>query len=229
MDVPLTTTNKMINPDEKDYFYKYAKGIKTGTTDEAGHCLVSTALKDNVSYMCVAYKAPCYDENDEWYDTNYAILESKKVYEWAYKNITMREVLGKDSVVNSIAVNYGKDSEKVNLVPEFPYSTMLSKDVKNEAISIVTSCQSVIDAPVSKGTILGTATISYNGEELTKINLVAQNDVEKSDTAYFFTIAKNIVSSSLFKIVVMSVAALFVIYALFIILNTKNKKSPKRK
>ena len=229
MDVPLTTTNKMINPDEKDYFYKYAKGIKTGTTDEAGHCLVSTALKDNVSYMCVAYKAPCYDENDEWYDTNYAILESKKVYEWAYENIAMREVLGKDSVVNSIAVNYGKDSEKINLVPEFPYSTMLGKDVNSEAISIVASCQNVIDAPVSKGTVLGTATISYNGEELTKINLVAQNDIEKSETAYFLAIAKNIVSSSLFKIVVMSVAALFVIYALFIILSTKNKKSSRKK
>ena len=30
---PLVNTNKMINPNEEGYYYKYAKGIKTGTTD----------------------------------------------------------------------------------------------------------------------------------------------------------------------------------------------------
>ncbi len=221
---PLTNTNKMINPDEKDYYYKYAKGIKTGTTDEAGHCLVSTALKDNVSYMCVAFHAPCYDENDEWYETNYAILESKKVYEWAYKNVTMREVLGKDTVVSNIAVNYGKDSDTINLVPEYSYATMMDKNIKDSEITVVASCQKTIDAPVTKGTILGTATVSYNGEELTKVNLVAEKDIEKSDTSYFWAIAHNIFDSTIFKIVVMAVAALFVIYAIFIILTSRSKK-----
>ena len=220
----LVNTNKMINPDEKDYYYKYAKGIKTGTTDEAGHCLVSTALKDDVAYMCVAFHAPCYDEYDEPYDTNYAIAESKKVYEWAYKNVVMREVLGRDTVVDSIAVNYGKGEEKINLVPEYSYSTMLDKNVKDSEITVKASCQPKIDAPVTKGTILGTATVTYNGEELTRVNLVAEKDIEKSDTSYFMTKSQNIFDSALFKIIVMTVAAIFVLYAILVILSSRKKK-----
>lgn len=223
---PLVNTNKMINPDEKEYYYKYAKGIKTGTTDEAGHCLVSTALKDDVAYMCVAYNAPCYDDDGYELDTNYAILESKELYEWAYENVAMRTVIGNDDKVCSINVNYSDNAEKIDLVPEFEYSTMLAKDVNEKDITIKTKCQDTIDAPIEKGTVLGTATVSYKGEELTKINLVASETVEKSDLKYFLTIAKNIVTSQLFIIMASIICVLFIIYIVFVILRAvkKNKK-----
>ncbi|MEE0858565.1 MAG: D-alanyl-D-alanine carboxypeptidase family protein [Acutalibacteraceae bacterium] len=223
---PLTNTNLMINPDEEDYYYEYAKGIKTGTTDEAGHCLVSTALKDDVSYMCIAYNAPCYDDDGNELETNYAISESKKLYEWAYKNVTMRTVLGKNDKVASIKVNYGDNAEEVALVPEYAYSTMFSSDVKEEDIEIKAKCQEEIDAPVEKGTVLGTATVSYNGEELTKINLVAAETVEKSEWSYFLTVAKNIVTSTTFIVVVAVVIVLFILYIVLIkvMANKKNKK-----
>ena len=220
---PLVNTNKMINPDEEEYYYKYAKGIKTGTTDEAGHCLVSTALKDDVAYMCIAYNAPCYDDDGNELETNYAILESKKLYEWAYENVAMRTVIGKDEKVCSINVNYGDNAENVDLVPEFEYSTMLAKDVNDKDITIKTKCQDNIDAPIEKGTVLGTATVSYKGEELTKVNLVAAETVEKSDWKYFLTIAKNIVTSQLFIIIASIIGVLFIIYIVFIIVRAVNK------
>ncbi|MEE1155032.1 MAG: D-alanyl-D-alanine carboxypeptidase family protein, partial [Acutalibacteraceae bacterium] len=162
---PLVNTNKMILADEKDYYFEFAHGIKTGTTDEAGRCLISTALKDDVSYICIAYNAPCYDEDGYELDTNYAILESKKLYQWAYKNVTMRTVLGVSDKVASINVNYGEGADKVTLVPEYAYSTMLASNIKDDDIIITAKCQDVIDAPVAKGTVLGTATVTYNGEE----------------------------------------------------------------
>lgn len=223
---PLANTNLMINPEEEDYYYEYAKGIKTGTTDEAGHCLVSTALKDDVSYMCIAYNAPCYDDDGYELETNYAISESKKLYEWAYKNVTMRTVLGKNDEIAKIKVNYGNDAEEVALVPEYSYSTMFSKDVKEDDIEIKAKCQEEIDAPVEKGTVLGTATVSYNGEELTKVNLVAAGTVEKSELSYFLTIAQNIVTSTAFIVVVAVVVVLFVLYIVLIKVmeSKKNKK-----
>ena len=39
----------------------YAKGIKTGTTNEAGRCLVTTASADGYSYMAILLHAP-YEE-----------------------------------------------------------------------------------------------------------------------------------------------------------------------
>lgn len=39
-----TNSNDLINPGS-DYYYEYATGLKTGTTDEAGYCLLSSAKK----------------------------------------------------------------------------------------------------------------------------------------------------------------------------------------
>lgn len=40
-----STTNELLKEDSK-YYYKYAMGMKTGSTDKAGKCLVSVAQKD---------------------------------------------------------------------------------------------------------------------------------------------------------------------------------------
>ncbi len=227
-EVPLKNTNLLLHKDEEDYYYEYAKGIKTGTTDEAGRCLVSVALKDNVSYMCIAMNAPCYDEDGYELETNYAIQESKKIYEWAYSNVTMRTVLGKDDKVASIKVNYCETADVVNLVPEYSYSTMLSKDIKDSDIVITAQCQEQIDAPVTRGTVLGTATVSYKGEQLTKVNLVAAENIEKSDFLYFKAIAMNIITSTMFITIVSIIGGLFILYVLFVnVFAVRRKKKSK--
>lgn len=225
---PLTTTNLMLDSDYEDYYYEYAKGIKTGTTDEAGRCLISTALKDNVSYICIAMNAPCYDKDGNELETNYAMLESKKLYEWAYKNVTMRTVLGKDDNVASIKVKYGENADIVNLVPEYSYATMLTKDIKDSDVKITAQCQEEIDAPVTKGTILGTATVSYKGEQLTKVNLIAAESVEKSDFLYFKAVALNILTSKMFIIAISVIVGLFVSYIVLVnVFAVKRKKRSK--
>lgn len=52
----LSNTNGLINPESpmyRGYYYEYAKGVKTGHTEAAGYCLVSTAEKDGVRLLCV--------------------------------------------------------------------------------------------------------------------------------------------------------------------------------
>ena len=52
----LSNTNGLINPESpmyRGYYYEYAKGVKTGHTDAAGYCLISTAEKDGVRLLCV--------------------------------------------------------------------------------------------------------------------------------------------------------------------------------
>ena len=47
-----TTTNELLLKDSS-FFYKYAIGMKTGSTGAAGKCLVSAASKDNRTCICV--------------------------------------------------------------------------------------------------------------------------------------------------------------------------------
>lgn len=220
---PLVNTNKMINPDEKDYYYEFARGIKTGTTDEAGYCLVSAALNNGVTYLCIALHAPCYDDNGEDM-SNGAMTDSKKLYEWAYSNIELKTVLGDQTRVCETKLNYASNQDTITLVPEYSYSTMVPKDFKESDLEIKSQCPEEVDAPVTRGDVIGTATISYNGEELTKVNLVAGETVERSEFAYAMTVIKNVVSTPVFMICACIVLVLFIAYLVFLQRLSKKKK-----
>lgn len=47
-------TNELINPNSK-YYYPYAHGMKTGTTNMAGKCLIANAEKDGRTILILAY------------------------------------------------------------------------------------------------------------------------------------------------------------------------------
>lgn len=220
---PVTTTNSMINENsEGDYYYEYARGIKTGTTDEAGYCLVSTAIKDGIAYMCVAMHAPCYDDYGD-YNDNGAMLDSKALYEWAFDNMELQEVVAEQTPVCEVKINYAMDKDTLLLVPEYAYSTMLPTGMSKNDITIKSNVPEVIDTPVTKGTLVGTATIYYKDQELTKINLIASETVEKSELIYAMTIIKNVVTSPIFIIAAAFVIVLFVAYLIFVARLNKNK------
>jgi D-alanyl-D-alanine carboxypeptidase (penicillin-binding protein 5/6) len=50
--VTYTSTNELLNPDSR-YYYSKAIGLKTGSTGDAGSCLVSAAYIDGQTYICV--------------------------------------------------------------------------------------------------------------------------------------------------------------------------------
>lgn len=51
-EVTYDNTNELIDPDSR-YFYEYATGLKTGKSEAAGSCLVSSAQIGKKQYLCV--------------------------------------------------------------------------------------------------------------------------------------------------------------------------------
>jgi len=51
------------------YRYKYATGVKTGTTSAAGQCLVGSATKDDINLISVAFKSTVIFPHAKWQDT----------------------------------------------------------------------------------------------------------------------------------------------------------------
>ena len=56
-NITWTNTNALINPNSSTY-YKYATGLKTGTTDEAGNCVLATAEKDGKVLVACIFRHP---------------------------------------------------------------------------------------------------------------------------------------------------------------------------
>ena len=224
----LLTTNHMIDASRGgDYYYPYAQGIKTGSTgNDSGYCLVSTAVKDGYTYLCVAFGAPYEDENGERYD-NGAMIDSKNLYKWAFSELEIKTIMDKNDLVKEINLNYAWNKDSIQLVPATSYSTILPDDVNISSIDKTYDIPESIDAPVKEGDKIGTVTLSYANQELVTIDLLASETVERSELLTAMDAFNKIVTSKWFIISVIAIIVLFIAYIIIATVYNKRKKNQR--
>lgn len=216
----LSTTN-FLQDNTTNYYYQYAKGVKTGYTDEAGRCLVSTASYNGYNYICVVFGCPPNEKNH--------FTESKELYRWAFNNFEFKKVADTANPIAEVGVDLSLDTDFVSLYVEEGFVSILPKDADDSTISIVPKPKTqTVDAPIKKGQVLGTADIIYAEKVIGTVNLVANEDIEKSAMLTVLRAVKNFFTSSYMKIVyvLIIIAILIFIIAVF---KMNNKKSKKRK
>ena len=226
--ITLSTTNRMLVSSDSKYYYRYAKGIKTGHTDNAGYCLVSTASYNSYNYLCVALGSPSVDKNGKDIDTHGEMLDSADLYRWAFNNLELKKIVSPDDTVGEIPLKYAWQKDTLRLVPAKSYSTILPENVSTGSVILTKNVPDSIDAPVKKGQVIGTATLSYANEKLATIDLVAAESVERSELLHTTDIAKSIVTSKWFLIIAAIVVVLLVVYIILAILYNRKRKKLRR-
>lgn len=227
-EYPITTTNYMIDSARGgDYFYTYATGVKNGTTDEAGRCLVSTGLYDGYAYMIVCLHAP-YDFENEVTE-QYCMIESANLYRWAFLNLSFVTQATTQTPICEQQVENAWDTDSVLLSPQTDLNIILPYDYNSADITITPDSTAPVSAPIQKGQFITTATVYYKGEPFTKINLVSQESVKVSFILYITELIKSILTSIWFLIAVFVVIVLFVIYVSISTSYTKKKKAQSRR
>lgn len=215
----LSTTNHLISRYRNThYFYKYAVGVKTGSTDEAGSCLVSAATKGDIEAIAVVLKADSSGDG-----TLYAFADSAKMYDYVFSNYKYCEIAAPDSVVSDSPVYEAKNGTRVALSPKERIEKLMPKNTDTDEIKAEATLNDEIKAPIAKGDVLGSVTYTYMGKELGTTELVAGNDVEKDVIlAIIHTVIKIVTN----PFVIMGVIALI----LFIVSsNSKRKKRRKQR
>ena len=179
----ISTTNYLLDSSACDgeYYYPYAKGIKTGYTDEAGKCLVSTAEKDGYTYLCIAMGADySYAEN-----VNYAMLDTAELYDWMFDHLAYTTAYDSTDVLRSLSVHYVWGNKKLDVIPESPVTALLPKEYDPSRLSIRTEwTQDSATAPIAKGDVYGTLSVYYDDELIGKTNIVAAESIERQYTNY---------------------------------------------
>lgn len=224
----LVTTNSMIDPVRGgDLYYPYAKGIKTGSTgNDSGYCLVSTASKGGYTYLCVAYGAPYEDEEGENYE-NGAMLDSISLYDWAFDNLSIKTVIDKNDLVKEIGLDFAWNKDTIQLSPSNSFSTILPYDVKIGSLERSYSLPERIDAPVKEGDVIGTVTLSYEDQPICTVDLIATENIDRSELLTALDGIKNVITSKWFLLAVGIIAFLIMIY-IIVVLVYKRKKSSQR-
>ena len=226
----LNNTNKMMNPAYKDYYNKYISGVKTGTTAEAGRCVVSTASKNGYNYMLIVMNAPQYDIYGDNVEENVAFTESKKIYEWAFENIVLTKVTDTTDVVTVVDVKYNWKVDHLRLLPAKEMSALVPSGTESGSLvvrPIESETPKVVKAPIEKGDVLGKAEILYGEDIVATVDLVAGESINRSVILWILDGIKTILSSTVFKILFALIIVLVIIYIFLII--RRNRIRAKRK
>ncbi|WP_295745501.1 D-alanyl-D-alanine carboxypeptidase family protein [uncultured Oscillibacter sp.] len=209
----LRTTNYLIGSwYTRGYLNGDAHGIKTGSTSQAGHCLVSTATRGTRSFTSVVLGGDRAElENNEI--RTYSFYDTNQLFNWAFDNFTYQTLLREDDMVLDVAVSLS-EADHVVVHPRNDVEVLLPNDISPETMEReVTLKADPVEAPVTAGDVLGTMVLSYNGEEYASVDLLALNGVEASRSQIFLRDLKLFFGKTPVKIAVAALAVLVVLLA----------------
>lgn len=230
-DSYLVTTNYLIDEARGgEYYYTYAKGIKTGTTDEAGRCLVTTATADGYSYMAILLGAPYKEGEMEEY---YTFTDAADLFRWALVDLEMQTVKSAQTPVceQKVKLAWGKSS--VSLVPEKNLNAIVPKDIKPTNIVVETDVPEEVKAPLYTDKPVGTASVYYveEGREkqlIATVNLVPTEQIDKSGILEVLDVAGTIFKSYWFLVIIGIIVILLIIYFIASRVHRARQKKNRR-
>lgn len=158
----LSNTNKLIKN------YKGATGLKTGSTSLALYNLSASATKEGLSLIAVIMKAPT---------TKVRFGEAEKLLNYGFNSFSYKEFGKKGELISTVNINKGTKST-IPVILENSLGIILEKG-KEKDIKQTININENINAPVKKGDKLGEVIFSLDGDNISKTDLVAQEDVEK--------------------------------------------------
>ena len=196
----LYTTNYLIDTWRSlGYIYGNAHGIKTGSTDEAGHCLVSSATEGDLSFVSVALGGPRETLADGEIRT-YSFFDTREMFKWAFQNFSYQTVLEETELVKEVSVALSK-VDHVSVHPASDVEVLLPNGTDPASLKRTLDLESPLDAPITEGQVLGTLTLSLNDEVVATVDLLASHDVEASGLLVFGRNVQNFFSSTAVKVV----------------------------
>lgn len=197
------------------YTYSKAIGIKTGYTEEAGRCLASAAVDEQGrTFYCVVLGSEyAYNEAGEF--IRYSFSESKRLLEWAFDSFRRITLLDEntENIIREVKVSLS-DTDYVLAIPVGSIEATMPIDYDPADAQFNIDLPDSVEAPVTAGDKLGTVTLVYNGVTYGTLDLVASDDVERSDFLYY----KQLILDYWAKWWVKALALLAVVLILVIIL-----------
>lgn len=152
-------------------------GLKTGHTNEAGFCLVSSAKRDNMRLLAVVLNAPNdttrADDSERLLNYGFRFFETHALYK---AGTTITELPLYKGTTNKIAV--GLLADQFITIPAGQY----------QRLSITTKMPKYLEAPIKKGDTAGELVIKFDGNVVGTHPLYALQDASQGG---FFTCAKD--------------------------------------
>ena len=165
----LVNTNKLVR------HYKGATGLKTGTTNAAGHCLSATAEREGTAFVAVVLGC---DTTDHRWSGARALLD------YGFSNFVTYTPTVEGMTLSPVKVLSGRQTE-VTPAADAPQPLLIKKGAEGQVENRVTLAADVA-APVENGQVLGTWQVVLGEEILAEYPLRATCEVPKITVGWAF-------------------------------------------
>lgn len=193
----IQNTNRML-VGSAGVYRSYIKGMKTGSTEAAGRCFASVAVNDRgETYLGVVLGTPWEVPPNEY---AYSFYDTATIYDWMFANFSVRPSIDTGSPVTEIHVNYCKELDTLMLYPADDLRTVLPNG-DDSLLEKTFDVPESVDAPIQMGDAIGTVTLSLNGDLIGTVDLIAGQDVARSDFLYALAQVKAFFRSLYFRVV----------------------------
>jgi serine-type D-Ala-D-Ala carboxypeptidase (penicillin-binding protein 5/6) len=142
-------------------------GLKTGHTQEAGYCLVTSAKRNGMRLITVILNTNSSKARAD---------ESRTLLNWGFANFEKATPIQPNAVVTNAKVAFGK-ADTVPAGLGSPWSVTVPR---GQTVQTSVQVKPDLQAPVAKGAVVGKVVASSNGKPVAEAPLVAQAEVERA-------------------------------------------------
>ena len=142
-------------------------GVKTGHTESAGYCLISSAKRNDMRLIAVVAGSPSENER---------LISSQRLLEYGFRFFATQKLISKDSEITTAKVWGGKMDDVALGTKEDILLTLPRSDFKN--IKANYNFKNNIQAPISNGDIIGDIEFISDDRVVLSAPLVAIESVE---------------------------------------------------
>ena len=185
--------------------YSPVRGIKTGYTNSAGHCLASTAVYGGVRYLAVLMGC----------DYNAVFSETDALYKWCFSSLKYVSPIDENTTVSSVKVKCAAKTDSLIVYPEQPLYGLFGADEQIE-VTYELELPETVEAPIAVGQVIGKAKVYYSDVLAGEVNLISREEIKRSAFVAVMDAIKTAVLSLPGRIIIGALFLIFMAYLYYV-------------
>ena len=192
----IQNTDKLVT--NSSYHRDYTRGGKTGSLGEWQN-FAGWHSQNGESYISVLLNVP-YDADPE--GMRPALAETGTIMDWVFDTYTIAPALDTSQPITEVRVAYSTQTDTVMLYPADNMMTLLPAAGGAALTEPVFNVPDELAAPIRQGDVVGTVTLTIQGEVIGTADLIAGSDVSRNQVLYTLSRVSLFFSSTYFKVVI---------------------------
>lgn len=168
MDTLRDGASELVNTNKLIYSYSGATGLKTGSTSTALYCLSATAEREGMELIAVVMQSPTSAQRQ---------ADVTAMLDYGFASYALQSIVP-EQALTPIAVELGQQAF-IQPVLEGDTQSLLLAKAQVSTLEQGVDVADALQAPVLKGDVVGTLTVTSGGEVLTQVNIVAGEDAPR--------------------------------------------------